>query len=58
MVELGDEPCLAQEPFGAGAGEMRGEQFDRDRAIEDRVVGAIDHAHAALAELGVDAVAV
>src|SRR3990170_4173105 len=37
---------------------MRRERLDGDRAIEECVMGLVDHAHAAFAELLVDAIAV
>ena len=36
--------------------QVRSEEFERDRAVELRVLGFVDHAHAALAELGGDLV--
>ena len=58
MVELGQELRLALEAREAlrVRGEGRGQDLDRDLALELRVGGAVDLAHAALAELGGDLV--
>ena len=52
MVERGDGAGLAFEPrarIGIG-GDLGRQDFDRDRAVEPRIAGAIDLAHAARAE--------
>src|SRR5215471_3063597 len=52
MVQRGDALRLALEPpaeLGIG-GESRGQHFDGDAAIQARVAGLVDFAHAAGAE--------
>ena len=58
MVELGEELRLALEAREAlpVLGEGRGQDLDRDVALELGVGRAVDLAHAALAELGGDLV--
>ena len=59
VLKARGEADLAQEPVGAQAGGQLGpEDLDRDRAIVADVVGAIDHGHAAAAELPLESVAV
>ena len=59
MLEPCGEPDLAQEPVGAETGGQLGpEDLDRNRAIVAEVVRAVDHGHAAAAELPLDPVAV
>ncbi len=58
MVESRGGFGLLQEAFlrGVVAGQIRREELDGDVAIEPRVMGLIDDAHPALAELADDAV--
>ena len=58
VVQRGDEPRLAREPLaGRGVDDARpGDDLDRDRALEARVAGAVDRAHAAGADLAGDLV--
>jgi hypothetical protein len=59
VLEPGGDSDLAQERVGALArGQLGPEDLDRDRAIVAEVVRAVDHGHAAAAELALDAVAV
>ena len=59
MVELGDGLRLGEQPRFARRSQIAGrEDLDRDRAVEHGIVGAVDHAHAAPAQLSVNAVAV
>jgi hypothetical protein len=59
MIEPRRRPGLAQEAGAALVVEhLAADQLDRHVALEGQVVGAVDHAHAALAEQGVDAIAV
>ena len=58
MVQAGEHLGFASEPgetVGIG-GEGVGENLDSDVAVEFGVGGAVDGAHAALTELGGDAV--
>jgi hypothetical protein len=58
MIEGGDDPRLALEP-DAGDGiarHVRRQQFDRNAAIEPRVTGPVDLAHATSADRGDDLV--
>ena len=50
---------LAQEAFAEGLvlGQAGGHQLQRDFALEAAILGAVDHAHAAVAEQGLDPVA-
>jgi hypothetical protein len=58
VVELREELCLTLESREAllVLGEIRRQDLDRDVALELGVVGAIDLAHPAFAELGGDLV--
>ena len=59
VLEPRGEADLAQEPVGADAGGQLGpEHLDGDRPVVAEILGAIDHRHAAPAELTVEAVAV
>ena len=58
MIQRGEQARLALEPrqpFGMGR-ERLGQHFDRDVASESRVARAIDLAHPALAEQGIERV--
>ena len=58
MMELGEELRFTLEPRQALPvfGERRRQDLDRHLALEARVGGAVDLAHAALADLGEDLV--
>ena len=59
VVHLGDELGLALEALlELGRQVARRDQLDRDVAVEQRIAGAVDDAHAAAAELPEDLVAV
>ena len=59
VVHLGDELRLALEALlDLGRQVRRGDELDRDLAVEQRVARAVDDAHAAAAELPEDLVAV
>lgn len=47
------QPCFALEPCQAigGGGEVRGQGFDRNRAVKLGIAGKIDPAHPATPEL-------
>ena len=58
MVEGGGRPCFLNEaapPFGVGH-DLGPQELDGDRPPQARVAGGVDHAHAAPANLGVDAI--
>src|SRR2546427_3408675 len=60
MGQIGEDLSLAQEPLGGCGGDLLGSQrFDRDRAIELRVVGTEDVSLPARTDLSleVDAIA-
>ena len=60
MIEVRGRAGLVEEPaaiLGCGrSGRSAANQLDRHGALQPLVAGAIDHAHAALAEAGLDAV--
>src|SRR5262249_32168001 len=58
MHERGRGPCFAEEPLAVrGLVDLIGaDDFERDAAIQARVPGAVDDAHAALADFGFDAI--
>jgi hypothetical protein len=59
VIEPGGGLRFAQEAGAALRAEAGvAQHFDGDGPVEQRVVGAIDHAHAAPAQLGVNAIAV
>jgi hypothetical protein len=52
MVHLRDELRLALESLLELGGQVRrGDELDRDVAVEQRIAGAVDDAHAAAADL-------
>ena len=57
-LKRGDRARLAVEALAQRrvGGELRGQDLDRDRAIEPRVARLVDLAHAAGADGGVDAI--
>ena len=59
MLDRGRQPRLAQEALAERhvVGELRGEQLQRDVAVEREVVGAVDDAHAAAADQRLDPIA-
>ena len=59
VLQRRGEARLAREAreHGGVAGEPRGQELQRDVPLEVEVVGAVHHAHAAGAELRVDAIA-
>jgi hypothetical protein len=57
MLQRGGEADLALEPLGAHArGQFRGEHLHDDLSAEPHFLGEEDAAHAAAAELALDAV--
>ena len=57
MLQPGGDPDLAKEPVGADRGGQLGpEHLDRDRAGRAGGPAAIDHRHAAPAELTIHAI--
>jgi hypothetical protein len=58
VVQARRRAALAQEAVHevVVAAELRGQHLERHVAVQRRVVPAIDHAHAALAQLGDDPV--
>ena len=58
MRDLPCDPYLVAEPGEGGLAHVGGrEELEGDRLVEDQIVGAVDLAHAALAEPSEDAVA-
>ena len=58
MIEVGQHPRFALESLDAlrVIGEAVGQNLQRDRSAEDRVLGAVDLTHTPSAEQGYDAV--
>ena len=60
VAQLGGGLGLAGEPLADVLleGELRGKHLDRDPALEPLVAGAVDHPHAAAADLALDGICV
>ena len=59
MVQSGGELDLAEKPFGAErGGQLRAQNFDRDRAVVFQVPGEINRGHPARPEFALDRVTI
>ncbi len=59
MIDSGGDPCLADEAVAEDRvlGERRGDELERDRAVQVQLGGPVDDAHAAATGDCVDAMA-
>ena len=53
MIQRGSSPGLAPEPFACQqiVRKLLGQEFERDHSVQSGILGLVDHAHPAAAEL-------